>query len=60
MDIAIDEEDNMIGSCYDSSSKLYIEKMSDKNHKTIWKKEYDSKGAAKLYTIMRLPNPVWI
>ena len=47
LDIAIDEEDNLIGLCYDGGSKVYIEKLSGKNHKTIWKKEYSTNEEQK-------------
>ncbi|SHI74490.1 extracellular solute-binding protein [Lutispora thermophila] len=42
LDIALDEEDNLIGLCYDNGSQVYIEKVSGKDHKSIWKKEYGS------------------
>ena len=47
LDIDIDEEDSIIGLCYDSGSEVYIEKISSKDHRSIWKKEHDSNEAAK-------------
>ena len=41
LDIDIDEEDNIIVLCYDSGSEVYIEKISGKAHKSIWKKSYN-------------------
>ncbi|HCJ56484.1 MAG TPA: hypothetical protein DHV55_03185, partial [Clostridiaceae bacterium] len=38
LDADIDEEDNIIGLCYDASSEAYIEKVSGRGHKSIWKK----------------------
>lgn len=48
LDIDKDEEDNIIGLCYESGSQLYIEKISKKDQKTIWKKEHESNEAPKL------------
>ncbi|SHI74403.1 hypothetical protein [Lutispora thermophila] len=39
LDIAIDEENNIIGLCYDSGSQSYIEKISTKDKKNIWNED---------------------
>ncbi len=41
LDIDIDEEDNIMGLCYDTSPEAYIEKVSGKDNKSIWKKNYN-------------------
>ncbi|MPM80215.1 hypothetical protein SDC9_127262 [bioreactor metagenome] len=42
IDIDIDEEDNIIGLCYDAGSEAYIGKVSGGEHKSIWKKSYNN------------------